>query len=99
MGLKTTYYLRSLGASQVEKSTVTEIGSHIRDNNIKSNMANNAVNTNGANIIENATTIINNIAPSPSPIINTAMSEAVVSNKKYNIHKADNDAECEGCSA
>jgi hypothetical protein len=35
MGLKTTYYLRSLGASQVEKSTVNtaEFGStHKRDN-------------------------------------------------------------------
>ncbi|NCN52771.1 ribonucleoside-diphosphate reductase subunit alpha [Candidatus Parcubacteria bacterium] len=29
-GLKTTYYLRSLGASQVEKSTVGAAGSHLR---------------------------------------------------------------------
>jgi ribonucleoside-diphosphate reductase alpha chain len=29
-GLKTTYYLRSLAASQVEKSTVSEEGSHLR---------------------------------------------------------------------
>ncbi|MBL7057911.1 ribonucleoside-diphosphate reductase subunit alpha [Patescibacteria group bacterium] len=32
MGLKTTYYLRTLGASQVEKSTVKDIGTHKRDN-------------------------------------------------------------------
>ena len=30
MGLKTTYYLRSLAASQVEKSTVSEEGTHLR---------------------------------------------------------------------
>jgi ribonucleoside-diphosphate reductase alpha chain len=33
MGLKTTYYLRSLGASQVEKSTVGTAGSHLRKSN------------------------------------------------------------------
>lgn len=30
MGLKTTYYLRSLGATQVEKSTVSTAGTHLR---------------------------------------------------------------------
>ena len=30
LGLKTTYYLRSLAASQVEKSTVGEEGTHLR---------------------------------------------------------------------
>ncbi|MBI4086796.1 ribonucleoside-diphosphate reductase subunit alpha [Candidatus Kaiserbacteria bacterium] len=30
LGLKTTYYLRSLAASQVEKSTVGEAGTHLR---------------------------------------------------------------------
>jgi ribonucleoside-diphosphate reductase alpha chain len=30
MGLKTTYYLRSLGATQVEKSTVGTAGTHLR---------------------------------------------------------------------
>lgn len=33
MGLKTTYYLRSLGASQVEKSTVATAGTHLRKPN------------------------------------------------------------------
>jgi ribonucleoside-diphosphate reductase alpha chain len=32
MGLKTTYYLRSLAASQVEKSTVGTAGTHLRKN-------------------------------------------------------------------
>ena len=32
MGLKTTYYLRSLGATQVEKSTVATAGTHLRKN-------------------------------------------------------------------
>src|SRR5690606_9101623 len=32
MGLKTTYYLRSLGASQVEKSTVSTADTHLRKN-------------------------------------------------------------------
>lgn len=32
-GLKTTYYLRSLGATQVEKSTVGTAGTHLRKNN------------------------------------------------------------------
>lgn len=31
-GLKTTYYLRSLGATQVEKSTIATEGSHLRHN-------------------------------------------------------------------
>lgn len=31
MGLKTTYYLRTLGATQVEKSTVSDKGTHKRD--------------------------------------------------------------------
>ncbi|MEI7511641.1 MAG: ribonucleoside-diphosphate reductase subunit alpha [Candidatus Peregrinibacteria bacterium] len=31
-GLKTTYYLRTLGATQVEKSTIGEKGSHKREN-------------------------------------------------------------------
>lgn len=30
-GLKTTYYLRTLGATQVEKSTVSTVGTHKRD--------------------------------------------------------------------
>ena len=90
MGLKTTYYLRTLGASQVEKSTISEASTHIRDNNIKSNMSGGAV-----NMVENATTIINNINSNsvPSP-------ESVVPDiKQYKIHKADNGEECEGCSA
>ena len=33
MGLKTTYYLRSLAASQVEKSTVSTEGTHLRKPN------------------------------------------------------------------
>ena len=90
MGLKTTYYLRTLGASQVEKSTVSEASTHIRDNNIKNNMSNNSV-----SMVENATTIINNInntaVPSPENIVPEI--------KQYNIHKADNGEECEGCSA
>lgn len=35
MGLKTTYYLRSLGATQVEKSTVGTAGTHLRKSNSK----------------------------------------------------------------
>src|SRR5690606_3751221 len=31
MGLKTTYYLRSLGASQVEKSTIDTQGTQLRE--------------------------------------------------------------------
>ena len=33
MGLKTTYYLRSLAATQVEKSTVGNEGTHLRKKN------------------------------------------------------------------
>ncbi len=35
MGLKTTYYLRTLGATQVEKSTVGDKGTHVRSGKIK----------------------------------------------------------------
>ncbi|MCX8513589.1 MAG: hypothetical protein ORN26_00810, partial [Candidatus Pacebacteria bacterium] len=82
--------MRTLGASQVEKSTVSEASTHIRDNNIKNNMTNS-----GANIVENATTIINNINNNPVPSPENIVPEI----KQYNIHKADNNEECEGCSA
>lgn len=69
LGLKTTYYLRTLGASQVEKSTVstTEFGAtHNRS-------------------FEKKTEEIESPIEVPKPV--------------YNLHRADNNEECESCSA
>lgn len=69
LGLKTTYYLRTLGASQVEKSTVStaEFGAtHNRS-------------------FEKKTEEIESPIEVPKPV--------------YNLHRADNNEECESCSA
>lgn len=55
-GLKTTYYLRSLGASQVEKSTVGTAGSHLRKSG------------DGKQSETDAAASSHNSAPTPSPM-------------------------------
>lgn len=100
MGLKTTYYLRSLGASQVEKSTVnaSEYGStHKRGNNLNSSPEAPQVS------IPTASTM----APVAVTTPDAKISEPVVVNKPittpegavkkvYNITRAP-EATCDGC--
>ncbi len=96
LGLKTTYYLRSLGASQVEKSTVnaSEFGStHKRD----------------AGASTNATGVASEIVATsvPSPVVAAVVSTPIAMMEaqpitapqvktKYNI-TAMPEATCEGC--
>lgn len=99
LGLKTTYYLRTLGASQVEKSTVStaEFGStHVRG---------------GTQINSSIETIIEEV---PSMTVPSAMTASASISEPapvaqafpnaplpiaYNIFRADSVEECEGCSA
>ncbi len=73
MGLKTTYYLRSLGATQVEKSTVSTAGTHLRKNNDgelnKDGVARESISSTGAPVATVTTTISAVFVPPPAPII------------------------------
>ncbi len=91
LGLKTTYYLRTLGASQVEKSTVQVEGNTTH---------NQRMNQDKENVIKE------NSYQKESPSIDSSNNE--INNKNnisenikpvYNIYRADQVEECEGCSA
>jgi ribonucleoside-diphosphate reductase alpha chain len=73
MGLKTTYYLRSLGATQVEKSTVSTAGTHLRKNNDgelnKDGVARESIMSTGAPVAAVTTTISAAFVQPPAPII------------------------------
>lgn len=96
LGLKTTYYLRTLGASQVEKSTVnsSEFGStHLRDGK--------------ASVVQSSTAIHDipssfNQVPSAIPV-SVAVPEVAqalnIEKPKYVIYRPEQVEECEGCSA
>ena len=96
LGLKTTYYLRTLGASQVEKSTVnsSEFGStHLRGGK--------------ASIVQSSTAIHDipssfNQVPSAVPV-SVAVPEVAqalnIEKPKYVIYRPEQVEECEGCSA
>ncbi len=95
LGLKTTYYLRTLGASQVEKSTVStsEFGAtHTRGSMTKT----------VDSTVSSATKTESPVKEIPSPLsaisVETAKAGAV-SKPVYNLHRADNNEECESCSA
>ncbi|MBI3574010.1 ribonucleoside-diphosphate reductase subunit alpha [Candidatus Kaiserbacteria bacterium] len=90
MGLKTTYYLRSLAATQVEKSTVStkEFGStHTRDH--------------GEHTEVKPMMPIN--VPAPAPVVVEALQSPIASpvgivpQRTYVLHKSDNDDICESC--
>ena len=110
MGLKTTYYLRSLGATQVEKSTVNTAGSHLRKNNEgelnKGGMAREdiplgvSVPVGSASIVAAVTPVLSPIA-TPSPITRASLDSEKVSVPaegvgKVRLHRAE-DAICESC--
>jgi ribonucleoside-diphosphate reductase alpha chain len=109
MGLKTTYYLRSLGASQVEKSTVGTEGTHLRKSN--EDGAKEVINATGTPIAstvmvekKSATAVIAGAIPSPmatlSPITKASLESRKVdaerSKGKIRLHVAE-DAVCESC--
>ncbi len=91
-GMKTTYYLRSLGASQVEKSTISKAGTQIRKTKEKKGMS---VEAKGE-----AAPIPSPVA-TPSPIQKDQLESAVVSKKepeekKFKLHVAE-ESLCESC--
>ena len=105
MGLKTTYYLRSLGASQVEKSTVGTADTHLRKGKSAKDDSQNAVvppmNTVPAAVP--APVVAEAPAPSPlatpSPITAASLNAnkvAVGNASKFNLHVAQ-DSVCESC--
>lgn len=93
MGLKTTYYLRTLAATQVEKSTVGSEGTHLRKKDDTSQKQPESVVSTGA---------VPSPMPTPSPITKEAVeagkvaSEVPQSKPKYNLHMAE-DSICESC--
>lgn len=109
LGLKTTYYLRTLGASTVEKSTVTMAGA----------TTHNTRSTEGPATITTTTTVVEEVVTMPTASIPTgpvasatvvnqeivsgpAMGEVLASispKQVFNIHRADDQEACEGCSA
>ncbi len=99
MGLKTTYYLRSLGASQVEKSTVNaaEYGStHKRGSNLNSSPEAPAVTIPTTSTI--APVAVANLEPRKPE---TVASKPIIApegaaKKVYNITRAP-EATCDGC--
>ena len=95
MGLKTTYYLRTLAATQVEKSTVGSEGTHLRKKDDTSQKAPEQVVSTGS---------VPSPIPTPSPITKEAVEAGKVvseapkaqSNKTFNLHVAE-EAICESC--
>ncbi len=100
-GLKTTYYLRTLGATQVEKSTVSAAGTHKRDfskSAMDDQKAADAVSTQSLNapassmpvaepIAEDRQTSILDSEPSPTPAATAVASAAALLG----------DPDCEAC--
>lgn len=108
MGLKTTYYLRTLGASQVEKSTVGTEGTHLRkngkgekDHGVDAQVTPSTVAVESGGV---TTVITGGLVPSPiatpSPITKESLeaqkTPAEQPKKQYNLHVAE-DAICESC--
>jgi ribonucleoside-diphosphate reductase alpha chain len=90
-GLKTTYYLRTLGASQVEKSTVSTAGTHLRkDTSAPKKVDADAPVASAATPIAEPTPVMASAqAVTPSPFTNMTPS-------KVKLHVAE-DAICEAC--
>lgn len=98
VGLKTTYYLRSLGATQVEKSTVGTSGTHLRKSG--EGPVGEAVPVAQAVVVETITATVTEVVSeaTPSPYVAEARVEEVVVYEKPQIrlHKAE-EAICESC--
>jgi ribonucleoside-diphosphate reductase alpha chain len=102
-GLKTTYYLRSLGATQVEKSTVGTAGTHLRKDADRPVTSTFAVATPSSMTAALEQGVVAAAAPIPSPIATPSpftkeVREAATVTPKRNIklHVAE-DAICESC--
>jgi hypothetical protein len=111
LGLKTTYYLRTLGASQVEKSTVntSEFGStHLRDGKASIVAGSHtelpsSFTATSSTTASAAQTISSNRQASVEVEATSAVKAVegmkVERNAKYVIYRPEQVEECEGCSA
>ena len=100
-GLKTTYYLRTLGATQVEKSTVNTAGTHLRKETgsvrEEGGMGQETV-VMSAQVV--SATVVAEAVPTPvatpSPFVAVVEQVAVPMQSKIKLHVAE-DAVCESC--
>ncbi len=102
-GVKTTYYLRSLGASQVEKSTISKQGTQLRKNQNSSSQATDA--TAAQKTGETSEPVLSPMA-TPSPIQKAQIDAAKIAEKvaakpsaskaPVKLHVAA-DSVCESC--
>ena len=106
-GLKTTYYLRSLAATQVEKSTVGTAGTHLRKDNdaVAGEQGTSPAPVSGATVTQlNQAGVAASAAPIPSPIATPSpftkdIDEAkvpVAAKRPVKLHVAE-EAICEAC--
>lgn len=79
IGLKTTYYLRSLGATQVEKSTVGTAGTHLRkeggvseSDSVASTTAMAMANAVPSGVVGEATDTVESTYGAPDPVVSTS---------------------------
>lgn len=112
LGLKSTYYLRTLAASQVEKSTVNDTGSHIRKEAVSVQSAPVAIGKEApskepspfaAVMTEPATVASVGAAAAPQTSAPAAVQVATAVQKKEEIKNAElklckiDDPQCESC--
>ncbi|HET8575109.1 MAG TPA: ribonucleoside-diphosphate reductase subunit alpha [Candidatus Paceibacterota bacterium] len=112
MGLKTTYYLRTLGASQVEKSTVDtgKFGSTHQRKTFSSN----AIPSSSTEMVERVMNVesvevkpepVKTTEGHPSPFPKEAVSVSypvsvgAAAQPKYNLIRIGDDTDCEACQA
>lgn len=99
MGLKTTYYLRTLAATQVEKATMAESGTHLRAPRVDTNAEVREVAPTTAPVSEKITEPVPSPLMTPSPITQEVLEAGKVSaenRSKPRLHVAE-DAICEAC--
>jgi ribonucleoside-diphosphate reductase alpha chain len=107
-GLKTTYYLRSLAASQVEKSTIGTAGTHLRKDGDSTPKQEPVISTSvpsspfaASEPVAFAESSIKSPMPTPSPFTKEIrdaemVKEKPVANQNVKLHVAE-DAICESC--
>lgn len=97
-GVKTTYYLRSLGASQVEKSTINKAGTQLRNSQNSSTQSTNATATNKTEEVKDSS--VRSPMATPSPIqkeqIDAAKEPVPVKKKEIKLHTLP-EAVCDAC--
>ncbi len=108
-GLKTTYYLRTLAASQVEKSTVGAEGTHLRTKGDGTSGSSQHMVQKGAvpspimtpspmtqAVIEAGRVTVTTERSAPVAVVSESVSVESISTEKYTLYVAE-DALCEAC--